>query len=259
MPTLRRSGPIRRGQHEVVGELVEAALDPEVGREGEREDERVRGHVAAGVVADHQHRALLGDVAEVANLAAEPEAREQPEQRQVARGVVGVAVVEVGREARCRRDARAPGGRSPAAAPPVARRGRSAAREPPGRSPGATPACRAGRSPLGAAAVALRLLGERRRQPSAISADVGASGAYSPRSQARGSRRPGRAAASALDCSRISWLVRSGSSTWGTWPHSRSTTWRRLREGLGDVAREAGRHEPVAVAPDEQRRRRAAR
>ena len=61
-------------QHEVVGELVEGALDAEVGREGEREDRRVRRQVAAGVVADEQHRAVLGHVAEPADLAAEPEA-----------------------------------------------------------------------------------------------------------------------------------------------------------------------------------------
>ena len=39
---------------------------------------------------------VLGDVAEVADLAPEPEAREQPGQRQVLADVVGVAVVEVG-------------------------------------------------------------------------------------------------------------------------------------------------------------------
>ena len=57
-----------------MGELVEGALDAEVGAEGEREDGRVRRQVAAGVVADEQHRALLGHVAEAADLAAEPDA-----------------------------------------------------------------------------------------------------------------------------------------------------------------------------------------
>ena len=42
-----------------MGELVEAALDAEVGREREREDDRLRRHVAAGVVADQQHRSRL--------------------------------------------------------------------------------------------------------------------------------------------------------------------------------------------------------
>jgi hypothetical protein len=56
-----------------VGELVELALDAEVGREGEREHRRVRRDVAARVVADEQHRAGVGDVAEPADLAPEPQ------------------------------------------------------------------------------------------------------------------------------------------------------------------------------------------
>ena len=43
--------------------------------------------------------AALGDVAEVADLAAEPERREQPQQRQLLAELVGVAVVEVGASA----------------------------------------------------------------------------------------------------------------------------------------------------------------
>ena len=81
-----------------MGELVKAALDAEVGVEGEREDERVGRQVAARVVADQQHRPVLGDAPHVAHVAAEPEAGEQPDQRQVLADVVGIAVVEVGGE-----------------------------------------------------------------------------------------------------------------------------------------------------------------
>ena len=84
------------GEDEVVGELVEGPLDAEVGAEGEREDDRVGRQVAAGVVADQQHRAALGDVLQVADLAPEPERRDQPVERQVLADVVGVAVVEIG-------------------------------------------------------------------------------------------------------------------------------------------------------------------
>jgi hypothetical protein len=84
-------------QHEVVGELVEAPLDAEVRAEGEGEDRGVGRQVAAGVVAHEQHRPLLGDVAQAANLAAEVEARKQPQARQRLADVVGIALVEVGR------------------------------------------------------------------------------------------------------------------------------------------------------------------
>ena len=72
--------------HEVVGERVERALDAEVRAEGEREDAAVDGEVAAGVVADEQDRAVLGDVAQAADLAAEVQARQQPQPRAGARG-----------------------------------------------------------------------------------------------------------------------------------------------------------------------------
>ena len=62
-----------------MGELVEGALDAEVGAEGEREDRGVGRQVAAGVVADEQDRPLLGDVPQASDLAAEPEAGEQPD------------------------------------------------------------------------------------------------------------------------------------------------------------------------------------
>ena len=90
------------GEHEVVRELVEAPLDAEVGAEREREDVRVGREVAARVVADQQHRALLGDVLEAANVGAEVEAREHPEAGQRLADVVGVALVEVGRRGRRR-------------------------------------------------------------------------------------------------------------------------------------------------------------
>jgi hypothetical protein len=79
-----------------VGELVEGAFDAEVGVEGKREEEGVGGQVAAGMIPDEERRALLGDVAQVANLAAEPEARQQPDGGQVLADVIGIAVVEVG-------------------------------------------------------------------------------------------------------------------------------------------------------------------
>ena len=86
-----------------MGELVEAALDAEVGAEREREDVRVGRQVAARVVADEQDRALRRDVVEAAHVGAEVEAREQPQPRQRLADVVGVALVEVGgRDARLR-------------------------------------------------------------------------------------------------------------------------------------------------------------
>jgi hypothetical protein len=48
------------------------------------------------VVADEQHRPVLGHVAEPAHLAPEPDARQQPQPRKVVADVVGVALVEVG-------------------------------------------------------------------------------------------------------------------------------------------------------------------
>ena len=84
------------GEHEVVGELVEAPLHPEVGAEGEREDVRVRREVAAGVVPHQQHRPLLRDVLQAAHLGPEVEAREHPEAGERLADVVGVALVEVG-------------------------------------------------------------------------------------------------------------------------------------------------------------------
>jgi hypothetical protein len=88
-----------RRENEVVGELVEGPLDPEVGVEREGEDDRVRGDVAAGMVADQQHRPFLGDPLHVPHLAAEPDARDQPGEREVLADEIGIAVVEVGGQA----------------------------------------------------------------------------------------------------------------------------------------------------------------
>jgi len=82
-----------------VGELVVGPLDAEVCRESEGEDEGLGCDVAAGVVADHQGRPVLWDVAEIAHLGPEPETREQPDEGKVFAYVVRVPVVEVGAEA----------------------------------------------------------------------------------------------------------------------------------------------------------------
>ena len=95
-PNLRRKPRPGHRHDEVVGERVERALDAEVRAEREREDAAVDGEVAAGVVADQQDRPLLGDVAQPADLAAEVQARQQPQRGQALADVVGVALVEVG-------------------------------------------------------------------------------------------------------------------------------------------------------------------
>jgi hypothetical protein len=95
-PALPQHVTVGQGHDHVVGELVEAPLDAEVGREGEREYEGVRGHVPTGVIADHQHWALLGDVPEVSDFRPEPQAGKQPQQRHPLAQVVWIAFVEVG-------------------------------------------------------------------------------------------------------------------------------------------------------------------
>ena len=95
-PTLREVEGQRQRQDEVVDQRMEPPLDPEVGREGEREDHRVRGDVAARVVADQQHRPLRGDPLQSAHVGAEVEGGEHPEAGQLLADVVGVAIVEVG-------------------------------------------------------------------------------------------------------------------------------------------------------------------
>jgi len=84
------------GENETVCELVEGALDAEVGVEGEREDDRVRSQIAARVVTDEEHRSRIGDVAEPTDLAPEPDARHQPHQRQPLADEVRVTLVEIG-------------------------------------------------------------------------------------------------------------------------------------------------------------------
>jgi hypothetical protein len=51
--------------------------------------------VSARVVADEQDGTVVGDVAQSTDLATEPDAREQPEQRELLADVIGVALVEV--------------------------------------------------------------------------------------------------------------------------------------------------------------------
>src|SRR3954452_20861394 len=72
-------------------ELVEGPLQPEARDEREREQERVRRDVAAGVVADEQHRSAIGDVLEAADVGPEgarqhaaPEGQRAPDELRVA-------------------------------------------------------------------------------------------------------------------------------------------------------------------------------
>ena len=95
-PELAQGAERRHRENQIVCELVERALDAEVGIEREREDDRVGRHVATGMVADEQHRPGVGDVPESANLAAEPDAGDQPHQRQPLADEVRIALVEIG-------------------------------------------------------------------------------------------------------------------------------------------------------------------
>ncbi len=79
-----------------MGQLVEAALNAEVGAEGQDEDEQVGGDHPAGVIADQQHRALPLDVVQPAHVSAEIEAGQRPQPGQRLANVVGVALVEIG-------------------------------------------------------------------------------------------------------------------------------------------------------------------
>jgi hypothetical protein len=79
-----------------VGELEEAPLDAEPGREREREDERVGRDVAARVVSDEQDGPVGGDLLHALHVGSEVEAREQPQARQRLADVVRVALVEIG-------------------------------------------------------------------------------------------------------------------------------------------------------------------
>ena len=191
-------------------------------------------HVAAGVVGDQQHRSVLGHVAQVPHLAPEPEGGQEPGERQVLADVVGVAIVEVR-------------GQAPPEAPRDAprrsrrrRRGRRCTTPPPrpGDPVQALEACHAG------IRFRCRRCASRARQASPRQpwAAILARQVRAPRAavlcrpaRATARRRMLRARARARGacewrpdptCSRISPFARSGSSTWGTWPHSLSTTWR---------------------------------
>ena len=168
---------------------------------------------------------LLGDVPEVADLAAEPEARDQPEQRQLLAKVIGVAVVEVGRQpladARGRRGRRPgrrllPGlrerpGEPPPGASEVRRRPRDAAADAPDARR-AGPGARASPPSAAPPPLSLRALGDRPLVGHHADSEGWVSGAMPP--AGCGPRTP------PAMCSRISPLVRSASSTCGTWPHS---------------------------------------
>ena len=230
MPNLRSDASAGHRQDEVVGELVEGPLDAEVGVEGEREHDRVRRHVAAGVVADEQHRPLVGDVAQAADLAAVPEAGEQPHQRQVLADVVGVALVEVG-------------ARDPPLRPgwPTPRRAGSAASR------------RRSRCASGLASSAewpLRLASRRNSSEPSPSVLRRASALAATRGR-RCRQRSRRLGAGEEVAQQLVGLL--GRSTCGTWPQSWSRHLLGARQPLRDVACErpgrAGRGCPRRTAP----------
>ena len=267
-----------------MGELVEGPLDAEVGREGERQHDHLGRHVAAGVVADQQHRPVLGHVAHVADLGPVPERRQQPGQRQVLADVVGVAVVEVGASAPAA--ARRPRAPSALAGRPAAGPERAAARagdRPPPARATAPSGAQAGRSPRAAAVGAVR----RRRcasparrawsgQPSGrcLAAQPGSAG-VSRRGAGRARATPrcgaggdcGRAEAIRSPISRLVRLRRarpgargrSRRGSPGSAPGSASATWREKPGGMsrslspqtnsagGSSAREPGVEAVLAV------------
>ena len=120
------------GQHQVVGQLVEAALDPEVGAEGEREDAVSGVMLPPEWLPTSSTGPSLGDVLQAAHVGPEVQAREQPQAGQRLADVVRVALVEVGRRhARLRlRGHRSDG------APDQRRRARRRDRPAPGRRRG---------------------------------------------------------------------------------------------------------------------------
>ena len=226
-----------------MGELVEGALDAEVGVEGEREHDRVRRHVAAGVVADEQHGAVVGDVAQPADLAAVPDAGQQPHQRQLLADVV--------------RDRARPGRRAGSAAGPA-----RPLRAGPGASERAAGAAvRARRWPLRARC--------RRRRCDRCCCSLRCATvdcargdwvqAFTPPRRAA-ARRPacvGGIGAGEEAAAAARWSLRALDLG-----HVAAALERHLfgaGQPLGDVAAERGRDQPVVAAPDEQRRRLAAR
>ena len=84
-------------QHEVVGQLVEGALDPEVRAEREREDDRVGSHVPARVVADEQHRTRRRGCCPSPRTSPRNQMLESSQNNgQLLPDEVGIALVEVG-------------------------------------------------------------------------------------------------------------------------------------------------------------------
>ena len=81
-------------EDEVVRELVEAALGPEVVVERLREDEGVGDQRPAGVVADQQHGLVGGDVLQALDVAAVVDVRQRPQRRERRLDVLGVARVQ---------------------------------------------------------------------------------------------------------------------------------------------------------------------
>jgi hypothetical protein len=77
----------------VVRELVERPLRSEIGVERQTEDEGVRRHVAAAVVAHQQHRSLGWYAIKPSNIGPEIQRRQQPEAGHSVADVVGVALV----------------------------------------------------------------------------------------------------------------------------------------------------------------------
>ena len=183
---------------------------------------RVRREVAAGVVADQQDRALLGDVAQPADLAAEVEARQQPQAAAASRGC------SRGRARRGRRPGcgcwTAPASARSAAAAPA-----QAGRRP--RRSGAGVVARRHAVAVGRVAVAATLVRRVVRLGSS-DADVYAA--------ARARARAAPSASARAKKRRSSPLVCSGRSTCGTWPQPSSTICSARGQPLGDVALEAG-------------------
>ena len=209
---------------------------------------RVGREVAARVVAHEQHRALLGDVLEAANLGAEVEARQHPQPRQRLADVVGIALVEVGRRhaplgllPRSPRSAARPSGRARRAWQATARR--SAVR----RSVGGRGAHgdRSGRSSHGALEV-----GPARRRPGRAADPVRLAGRQAAeqlpdRRAPRAAPRPSRAAVSITCWRRSVFIQLRPIAAWSSAVGSMITTSvpkrRTLRSSRSSRPREARR------------------
>ena len=215
-----------------MGQLVEGALDAEVGVEGQREDARVRGDVAPGVVADQQHRARRRGCCPAraprrgtrcwpaATAAAAARGCSPGRARRGRRGgsalrLVGHSLQRAG-EQRAGLGRRSAGSASSASAVAVAARSSALASLPSARR-------------------------SRRRRRS------GRRWPRAPRARERARRRR-RVVARAKNCSSRS-LVSSGRSTWGTWPQESSVTCSALGSHLRDVAAERGRDRAGRACP----------